>query len=30
VNWNPDGVAEFARTRGVAGVAPEVWQRLGR
>jgi broad specificity phosphatase PhoE len=30
LNWNPDGVAEFARTRGVAGVAPEVWQRLGR
>ncbi len=30
LNWNPDGVAEFARTRGTAGVAPEVWQRLGR
>lgn len=30
LNWNPNGVAEFARTRGVAGVAPEVWQRLGR
>jgi broad specificity phosphatase PhoE len=30
LNWNPSGVAEFARTREVAGVAPEVWQRLGR
>jgi len=30
LNWNPGGVAEFARTRGMTGVAPEVWQRLGR
>jgi broad specificity phosphatase PhoE len=30
LNWNPSGMAEFSRTRGVAGVAPEVWQRLGR
>jgi broad specificity phosphatase PhoE len=30
LNWNPEGLAEFARTRGVAGVAPEVWERLGR
>jgi broad specificity phosphatase PhoE len=30
LNWNEAGLAEFARTRGVAGVAPEVWERLGR
>lgn len=30
LNWNLSGMAEFARTRGVAGVAPEVWLRLGR
>lgn len=30
LNWNPAGLEEFDRTRGVAGVAPEVWERLGR
>lgn len=30
LNWNPGGLEEFDRTRGVAGVAPEVWERLGR
>lgn len=30
LNWNPDGLAEFGRTRGIAGVAPEVWKQLGR
>jgi broad specificity phosphatase PhoE len=30
LNWNPGGLPEFARTRGMAGVAAEVWERLGR
>ncbi len=30
LNWNPGGMREFALTRRVDGVAPEVWQRLGR
>jgi broad specificity phosphatase PhoE len=30
LNWNPGGLAEFERTRGVAGVGREVWERLGR
>jgi broad specificity phosphatase PhoE len=30
LNWNPGGMREFSLTRRVDGVAPEVWQRLGR
>jgi broad specificity phosphatase PhoE len=30
LNWNLGGMREFGLTRRVDGVAPEVWQRLGR
>ena len=30
LNFNVSGMREFALTRRVAGVTPEVWQRLGR
>jgi broad specificity phosphatase PhoE len=30
LNWNVHGLAEFSRTRSEPGVAPEVWEQLGR
>ncbi len=30
LNWNVNGLAEFARTRSEPGVAPAVWEQLGR